>query len=195
MGMEPLFKRTLQARMEYYPYDPNADKISKIQSQTGEVKGIMIDNMEKVLERGEKIGDIERKTEGMKVQAFRYRKKAKEVKKKMWWKNAKCWCFLVVVECHHHAVPRHHHVVPRHHHLYNHHHHHGFTNVAGTSDYLGAPGRSRVRDVGRGYYSSDRRWKGVPGLVAVMLVFFFIPFFFFPPSPRFFSSSWLPVAS
>merc|ERR1711916_96169 len=97
MGMEPLFKRTLQARMEYYPYDPNADKISKIQSQTGEVKGIMIDNMEKVLERGEKIGDIERKTEGMKVQAFRYRKKAKEVKKKMWWKNAKCWCFLVVI--------------------------------------------------------------------------------------------------
>lgn len=42
------FSLTLKERMDFFSNDRNADQINRVKGQLGEVKGIMIDNIEKV---------------------------------------------------------------------------------------------------------------------------------------------------
>jgi hypothetical protein len=39
------FSRVLKERMDYYSYDPEADKISQVKQQIDEVKGVMVSNI------------------------------------------------------------------------------------------------------------------------------------------------------
>ena len=50
------FAPVLRQHMEYVSHNAGeVDKVSKVQQQVSEVKEIMMDNIEKVLDRGEKI--------------------------------------------------------------------------------------------------------------------------------------------
>lgn len=55
--------------MEYYSHHPEeASRVSKVQKQVDEVKGVMMDNIEKVLDRGEKIDLLVDKTSNLRFQ-------------------------------------------------------------------------------------------------------------------------------
>ena len=95
------FKSTLFDQMKYYN-NPKNDKIKAIRQQIDETKNVMVDNIEKVLERGEKIEVLVAKTEELNIQAQTFKKQAVAVKRKMWWKNIWLWIlmagvFLVIV--------------------------------------------------------------------------------------------------
>jgi vesicle-associated membrane protein 72 len=63
------FGPQLKEHMQYCVEHPEEmNKISKIKSQVAEVKGIMMDNIEKVLDRGEKIELLVDKTENLRSQ-------------------------------------------------------------------------------------------------------------------------------
>ena len=49
------FSRVLGERCRFFATDPAADTLTRVQGELVEVKGIMIENIEKVLERGEKL--------------------------------------------------------------------------------------------------------------------------------------------
>ncbi|XP_051898731.1 vesicle-associated membrane protein 8 isoform X2 [Pristis pectinata] len=51
--------------MASYSVDPGPDKLSNLQSQVNDVKGIMTHNIEKVLDRGEKLDDLIIKTDDL----------------------------------------------------------------------------------------------------------------------------------
>ncbi|XP_042198217.1 synaptobrevin homolog 1 isoform X2 [Callorhinchus milii] len=48
-----------------YVVDPNPDKLSDLQDQVDDVSGIMRQNIDKVLERGEKLDDLIVKTDDL----------------------------------------------------------------------------------------------------------------------------------
>lgn len=50
-----------------------------------EVKGIMINNIEKVLDRGERLDVLLDKTEGLQDVAFTFRREARRLKRGLWW--------------------------------------------------------------------------------------------------------------
>ena len=62
------FAPVLRQHMEYVSHNSGeVDKVSKVQQQVSEVKEIMMDNIEKVLDRGEKIELLVDKTENLRV--------------------------------------------------------------------------------------------------------------------------------
>ena len=78
-AMNDSFSRVLQKQMEYHVNNPNADNIGRVQGQLEDVKGVMVQNIEKVLERGEKIELLVDKTDQMQQAAFKFEKSSKRL--------------------------------------------------------------------------------------------------------------------
>jgi vesicle-associated membrane protein 7 len=91
------FSPIMAQRMEYFSNDPKADTISRVRGEIMEVKHIMIENVEKVLDRGERLDLLVDKTEHLQGEAFAFRREARRLKHKMWWKvcqDAACANFV-----------------------------------------------------------------------------------------------------
>lgn len=71
--------------------------MSKVKGDLDEVKSVMVQNIEKVLERGEKIDRLVVKTEDLDNQAVRFKKSSTVLKRAMWWRNAKLMAILGTV--------------------------------------------------------------------------------------------------
>lgn len=96
-GMNADFSRVLQNQMDYYSNNPNADRINRVRNEIDEVKSVMVQNIEKVLERGERIELLVDRTEQLNQQGFQFKKKATQVKRRMWWKSVKVLVILIFV--------------------------------------------------------------------------------------------------
>ena len=60
-----------------------------VKAQVSEVKGVMMENIEKVLDRGEKIELLVDKTENLHHQAQDFRNSGTQIRRKMWLQNMK----------------------------------------------------------------------------------------------------------
>ncbi|KAI5073685.1 hypothetical protein GOP47_0011698 [Adiantum capillus-veneris] len=84
------FGPKLKDHMQYCIDNPDEmNKIAKVKAQVSEVKGIMMENIEKVLDRGEKIELLVDKTENLRFQADNFQKQGKQLRRKMWLQNMK----------------------------------------------------------------------------------------------------------
>ena len=92
--MNTEFARVLQDRMDFFNDNPAADSFGKVKNQIEDVKGVMVENIEKVLARGEKIELLVDKTEALNASARKFQKASKSLKDAMWWKNVKLWLMI-----------------------------------------------------------------------------------------------------
>ncbi|KAJ4891487.1 putative vesicle-associated membrane protein 726 [Raphanus sativus] len=84
------FGSKLKGHMQYCVDHPEEiNKLSKVKAQVTEVKGVMMENIEKVLDRGEKIELLVDKTENLRSQAQDFRTQGTKIRRKMWWENMK----------------------------------------------------------------------------------------------------------
>ncbi|GMH55205.1 hypothetical protein TrVE_jg7770 [Triparma verrucosa] len=91
-SMNDAFSPLLKGLMDRYNNDPGAiDSVSKVKDQIEGVKSVMVENIEKVLERGEKIELLVDKTDRLNQQAFKFEKQSKRLKNVMWWKKVKMY--------------------------------------------------------------------------------------------------------
>lgn len=97
LQMNDTFSRILRDRLDFFSNDRNADKITRVKGEIEDAKTIMVKNIDKVLERGERIEMLVQKTEDMNVQSHTFKKKSTQLKKKMFWQNCKLCALLVVV--------------------------------------------------------------------------------------------------
>ncbi|KAG9459011.1 hypothetical protein H6P81_003519 [Aristolochia fimbriata] len=82
------FGPRLKEHMQYCMGHPEEmSKLSKLKAQMTEVKGIMMDNIEKVLERGERIELLVDKTESLQFQADSFQRQGRQLRRKMWLQN------------------------------------------------------------------------------------------------------------
>lgn len=65
------------------------DTLLKVQAQVSEVKNIMLDNIEKTLDRGEKLTELQDKTSDLHSQAQEFKKQGVKIRRKTWLKNMK----------------------------------------------------------------------------------------------------------
>ncbi|KAL0476974.1 vesicle-associated membrane protein 7 [Acrasis kona] len=91
------FGRILQRQMEYFSNSEESDKLTKVKGKIQQVKDIMIDNIDKVLERGEKIDLLVDRTADLSETAQHFRYKSKKLKTTMWWRNVKLIAILIIV--------------------------------------------------------------------------------------------------
>lgn len=73
------------------------NQLKYAQLQVDEVAGIMRENLNKVLERDEKLTDLEDKSEHLRDGASRFEKTARKLKRKFWWKNLKFTLGIVFI--------------------------------------------------------------------------------------------------
>ncbi|PKA49362.1 Putative vesicle-associated membrane protein 726 [Apostasia shenzhenica] len=84
------FGPKMKDHMQYCIDHPDEiSKLAKVKAQVSEVKGVMMENIEKVLDRGEKIELLVDKTENLSSQAQDFRQQGTRVRRKMWLQNMK----------------------------------------------------------------------------------------------------------
>lgn len=92
------FGSKLKEQMQYCVEHPEEiSKLSKVQAQVSEVKGVMMENIEKVLDRGEKIELLVDKTENLRSQAQDFRQQGTQLRKKMWYQNMKIKLIVLAI--------------------------------------------------------------------------------------------------
>lgn len=91
------FGPVLENQMERFSRDGSGgDQISTLKSQVEEVKGVMTQNIDKVLERGQRLEELMEKTTELESSAATFKKTSKRVHHKMWWKNTR-WAIILAV--------------------------------------------------------------------------------------------------
>jgi len=91
------FSSRLKFHMKYCMEHPEEiDRVVAMRQKVSDVKGIMMDNIERVIDRGEKIEVLGGKAEDLSASAHTFQKKGKQLRRAMCWQNWK-WKILVLV--------------------------------------------------------------------------------------------------
>lgn len=99
-AMNDEFKRVLQQTMRHYNGeggDGGNDQIKKIDRQLADVRSVMVQNIEKMMERGEKIELLVDKADHMKHTAFKFRRNAQRRHWQEWWNGVKMKLLIALV--------------------------------------------------------------------------------------------------
>ncbi|XP_063173564.1 vesicle-associated membrane protein 3 [Candoia aspera] len=72
-------------------------RLQQTQHQVDEVVDIMRVNVDKVLERDQKLSELDDRADALQAGAAQFETNAAKLKRKYWWKNCKMWAILVAV--------------------------------------------------------------------------------------------------
>lgn len=72
-------------------------KLEQTQQQVNEVVGIMRVNVEKVLERDQKLSELDSRADALQEGGKRFEQQAQKLKRKYWWKNIKMMIIMGVI--------------------------------------------------------------------------------------------------
>ncbi|KAK4753742.1 hypothetical protein SAY87_001846 [Trapa incisa] len=88
-AMNDEFSRVLHQQMEFFSSNPSADTLNRVRGEVEEVRTIMVENIEKILERGDRIELLVDKTSTLQDGAFHFKKQSKRLHRALWMKNVK----------------------------------------------------------------------------------------------------------
>ncbi|PLN86740.1 putative synaptobrevin-like protein Sybl1 [Aspergillus taichungensis] len=91
------FNPDLRALLQTYNTAPPSDSLASARREIDSVRDIMTENIERVLERGERIDLLVDKTDRLGGNAHDFRLRSRGLRRRMWWKNIKLMVLLVVV--------------------------------------------------------------------------------------------------
>ncbi|XP_031382084.1 vesicle-associated membrane protein 711-like isoform X2 [Punica granatum] len=83
-AMNDEFSRVLSQEMERYLTDPNADRLNRLKGEMSQVRTVMIDNIEKVLERGDRLALLVEKASTLQGNTLRFKRQSRRLKNTMW---------------------------------------------------------------------------------------------------------------
>lgn len=72
-------------------------KLEQTQQQVNEVVGIMRVNVEKVLERDQKLSELDARADALQEGGKRFEQQAQKLKRKYWWKNIKMMIIIGII--------------------------------------------------------------------------------------------------
>ncbi|XP_006659016.1 vesicle-associated membrane protein 714 [Oryza brachyantha] len=96
-AMNDEFSRVLHQQMEFFSSNPSADTLNRLRGEVTEIHTVMVDNIEKILDRGERISLLVDKTSTMQDSSFHFRKQSRRLRRALWMKNAKLLAVLTAV--------------------------------------------------------------------------------------------------
>ncbi|XP_043718938.1 vesicle-associated membrane protein 724 [Telopea speciosissima] len=84
------FGPVMKEHMQYIiDHAEEIEKLLKVKAQVSEVKSIMLENIDKAVDRGEKIDILVDKAEDLHSQAQDFKKQGTQIRRKMWYRNMK----------------------------------------------------------------------------------------------------------
>ncbi|XP_031630203.1 synaptobrevin isoform X1 [Contarinia nasturtii] len=76
--------------------NPSQKRLQQTQAQVDEVVGIMRVNVEKVLERDQKLTELDQRADALQHGASQFEQQAGKLKRKQWWANMK---MMIIMGC------------------------------------------------------------------------------------------------
>ena len=73
-----------------------ADQFAQVSRKLDDVKGVMVQNIEMVLERGEKLELLVDKSEQLHLDSFKFKKSSEKLRQAMFWKKVKIYLMVTV---------------------------------------------------------------------------------------------------
>ncbi|KAJ7980257.1 Vesicle-associated membrane protein [Quillaja saponaria] len=84
------FGPVMKEHMKYIiDHAEEIEKLIKVKAQVSEVKSIMLENIDKAIDRGENLTILADKTETLRSQAQEFKKQGTQIRRKMWYQNMK----------------------------------------------------------------------------------------------------------
>ncbi|KAJ7955082.1 Vesicle-associated membrane protein [Quillaja saponaria] len=84
------FGPVIKEHMKYIiDHAEEIEKLIKVKAQVSEVKSIMLENIDKTIDRGENLTILADKTETLRSQAQEFKKQGTQIQRKMWYNNMK----------------------------------------------------------------------------------------------------------
>nr|XP_029709838.1 synaptobrevin isoform X2 [Aedes albopictus] len=74
-----------------------ANRLKQTQAQVDEVVGIMRVNVEKVLERDQKLSELDQRADALQHGASQFEQQAGKLKRKQWWANMKMMIIMGII--------------------------------------------------------------------------------------------------
>ncbi|PSS13879.1 Vesicle-associated membrane protein [Actinidia chinensis var. chinensis] len=96
-AMNDEFSRVLSQQMDHYTNDPNADRINRLKGEMSQVRTAMLDNINKVLDRGDRLELLVDKTATLQGNTLRFRRQSRRVRNTMWWRNVRLTFTLIFI--------------------------------------------------------------------------------------------------
>ncbi|VFQ71435.1 unnamed protein product [Cuscuta campestris] len=93
-AMNDEFSRVLHQQMEFFSSNPSSDTLNRVREEVGELRSIMVDNIDRILERGDRIELLVDKTATMQGSSFHFRKQSNRLRRAIWMKNAKLMALM-----------------------------------------------------------------------------------------------------
>ena len=75
----------------------SGDHLNHLQDRVSEVTGVMTDNIEKVMRRGEALEDLTDRSSLLADSSTDFRHSSYKLRKKLFWKSVKMWVILIIV--------------------------------------------------------------------------------------------------
>merc|ERR1712062_91136 len=102
MGTHPIFESDFDCLTENImscgtDQGQGPSHLQQTQAQVQEVVGIMRGNVEKVLERDQKLSQLDDRADALQQGASQFESQAAKLKRKYWWRNIKMWIILGIV--------------------------------------------------------------------------------------------------
>lgn len=95
-GLQCKFGPTIKQVVEFGNGRPEAfDEVARVAAEAEEVREIVVDNIDKLLERGERIQSLATKTDQLEAQAAQFQKVSNQLHRQLWWQNKKMVAVLV----------------------------------------------------------------------------------------------------
>ena len=79
----------LEERMQFYSTHPDVDRVQSVKRSLEEVKSIMLENIDRVLERGERIDVLVDKTDHLAFDSLNFRSEARRLRTAMAWRQTR----------------------------------------------------------------------------------------------------------
>ena len=92
--MNEAFSPVLKQKCEFYATNGDADVISSVKSRIDATRDVMVENIDRILERGEKIELLVDKTENMQQQAFKFENTSKQLRSALFWRKVRMYALF-----------------------------------------------------------------------------------------------------
>ncbi|XVE98380.1 hypothetical protein REPUB_Repub03eG0101900 [Reevesia pubescens] len=96
-AMNDEFSRVMSQQMEHFSSVPSADGLNLLKEEISQVRSITIDNIEKVLERGDRLALLVEQTSTMQGNSLLFKRQARRYKNAMWWRDCKFTATLILL--------------------------------------------------------------------------------------------------
>ncbi|KAH7821584.1 vesicle-associated membrane protein 7B [Monocercomonoides exilis] len=90
------FRNELLKLMKQFSAQSN-DRIARAKEDVNLLRGTVEENIDKVLDRQEKIELLVDRSESLAQNSLTFKKKGTQLKKKMWWQNCKLWTIVIII--------------------------------------------------------------------------------------------------